>query len=146
MAGRESNLDRLVRMRDLGAAGAAIGADDASHLAAWVDRAIAGATTLDAGAGLADGWQTIAARKVSRLLNWAMGGSYRHAARSLRAELRRYVTSGAFDRQLAALVKPTAGREAELYALALRYWRKGDLASEETIRKDIAAEAMRLSS
>lgn len=139
MAGRESNLDRLVRMRDLGAAGAAIGADDARHLAAWVDRAIAGNTSIDAGAKLADGWQAKARQRFSMLSNWWGGdSSHRLAAKVLRAELGRYVDSKRFDQHVAAVVKPTEGRDAELYTMGLRYCRLGRLASEETIRKDIA--------
>lgn len=144
-ARREGNLDKLLRMRDRGAAGDGIDAMDARHLAAWVDRAIARGTTLDDGADLAPGWQAKAASMLARLVNWGTGESFRATARELRAELGRYVRSGRFERHLAGAERPSEGRDAELYVLALRYFRGGNLASEEVIRKDIAAEAMHLS-
>ncbi len=142
MSGRQiSNLDRLLRMRNAGAAGEGIAPPDAQHLAAWVDTAVAKGIGIDAAAGLADGWQLKARQRLGKLFGLGTGASFRTAARELRADLARYIGSDRFEGHLASPIKPTEGRDALLYPLALRYFRGGTLASEETIRKDMATEA-----
>lgn len=140
---RQGAIDRLARMRERGAAGQAIEPDDAGALAGWLDRAVAGNTTIDDAAGLRAGWQDTLGRRIARLAAWAGGGgSYRRAARELHSDLHRYIGSGRFDQHLAGQSKPI-GRDAELFRIALA--NRGQVPSEETLRKNIATEVAGLS-
>lgn len=140
---REGAIDRLARMRERGAAGQAIEADDAGALAGWLDRAVAGNTTIDDAAGLRAGWQENLGRRIARLAAWAEGGgSYRQAAKELHTALHRYIDSGRFDQHLAGLGRPES-RDAELFRIALA--NRGQVPSEETLRKGIAAAVAGLS-
>lgn len=142
-AARQTSIDRLARMRERGAAGQVIEADDAGALAGWLDRAVAGNITIDAAAGLRAGWQESLGRRIARLAAWAEGGgSYRQAAKELHSALGRYVDSGRFDQHLAGVTKPD-GKDAELFRIALA--NRGQVPSEEKLRKGIASAVAGLS-